>query len=549
MKSPPSSSALSLFCILFAITISPSTAIISIQSSSAWIDLPNPSGFVTCVKSMSKYVYTPSNSSYNDIYAFSARNPRFLMPDANRLLPAVIVTPGAESEVQTVVICARRNDMQIRTRSGGHDFEGLSYSSTYTRPFVLLDMINLKSVIADPVTKTAVVQAGATLGEVYYWIYRASGLLGFPAGVWSTVGATGLICGGGYGPLRRKYGFAADNVIDARIVDVNGNILDRKAMGEDLFWAIRGGSCSSFGVILTWKLNLVDIPPKVTIFTVLREDRQTEIMYPFQTIAPVLPIEVDIRCRISTVVNFNTSTRPDGLAIQLGFTGAYLGSADDLFTIFSTRLPEIGFLRSDLVEVPWIEALMQSSFFPLFSSNYTPEDFLNRSFLADIPTKAKSDFVRSPLSVPAINGLWDKLLEVGAGETTVIFTPYGGVLDNYPESTIPFPNRAGTLFMIYARVLWVGNTTQKLEWIRSLHDYLTPYVSSNPRRAYYNYDDLDLGANPSTGIISNIAARRWGSSYFNQNFNRLIAIKTLVDPLNFFRHEQTVPPFSLIQDM
>ncbi|MEI4867142.1 hypothetical protein, partial [Klebsiella pneumoniae] len=58
----------------------------------------------------------------------------------------------------------------------------------------------------------------------------------------------------------------------------------------------------------------------------------------------------------------------------------------------------------------------------------------------------------------------EKLLEVEAGETTVIFTPYGGKMDEYSESALPFPNRAGTLFMVYARILWVGNTTQKLEW-------------------------------------------------------------------------------------
>ncbi|MFZ8272516.1 FAD-binding protein, partial [Staphylococcus aureus] len=88
-----------------------------------------------------------------------------------------------------------------RIRSGGHDFEGLSYSSTYDIPFVLLDMIKLRAITVDPQKKIAYVQAGATLGELYYWIYRASGTLAFPAGVWSTVGATGLICGGGYGPL------------------------------------------------------------------------------------------------------------------------------------------------------------------------------------------------------------------------------------------------------------------------------------------------------------------------------------------------------------
>ncbi|KAK1404081.1 berberine bridge enzyme-like 18 [Heracleum sosnowskyi] len=538
MKAPTNSSPL-LFLFIFCL------ATVVVSSSSEWLDAPNPNGFITCLKGtsdrISQFILTPADASYKANFTFSARNPRFLMSN-DRLTPAVIVTPDADSQVQAVVTCARKNDMQIRTRSGGHDFEGLSYSSTYTRPFVLLDMINLRSVTVDPVKKTAIVQAGATLGEVYYYISKASGTLGFPGGVWSTVGATGLICGGGYGPLRRKYGFAADNVLDARIVNVNGRILNKRSMGEDLFWAIRGGGCASFGVILSWKLKLVDIPEKVTIFTVFREERQTEIMHPFQTVAPVLPNEVDIRCRISTV------TRNGKLVVQLGFTGAYLGPSQKLLSILNSELPQLGIQSTDLNEVPWVDALMQSSFFPMFSKNYSVEDFLDRDFLKDIPTKAKSDFVRSPISVQGLDGLWKKLLEVGETETTVIFTPYGGVLDDSPESTLPFPNRAGTLYMIYTRVLWMGDTAQKLKWIRSLEEYLTPHVSSNPRRAYYNYDDLDIGSNPNVGLTSKLAVSNWGKRYFNNNFDRLSVTKTMVDPTNFFRHEQTIIPLPLVQD-
>ncbi|KAK1366076.1 Berberine bridge enzyme [Heracleum sosnowskyi] len=522
--------------------------------SFSFVHSANPSAFIKCLTKNSQVskiiagnVLTPSNSSYTETYEFSMRNPRF--NTSERLKPAVIVTPVADSQVQTVVNCAKKFDMQIRIRSGGHDFEGLSYSSTYHNvPFVLLDMIKLKTVTVDAKAKTAIVQAGATLGEVYYWIYQASGTLAFPAGVWSTVGATGLICGGGYGPLRRKYGLAADNVIDARIVDVKGRILDRQAMGEDVFWAIRGGGCASFGIVLSWTLNLVDVPEKVTVFLIQRtlEQNATKIILPFQTIAPKLPNEVDIRVRISTI---ESPTSPRGKTVQLSFTGLYLGRPDVLLKLIQKKLPQLGMVKEDLREIPWINAIMESSFFNMFEDVYSPEDLLDRTFLLDLPTKAKSDFVRSPIPEEGIEGLWEKLLEVNPTETTVIFTPYGGRLDKIKESALPFPNRAGTLYMVYARVLWAGDTTKKLEWIRSLYNYLTPYVSNNPRRAYWNYDDIDLGVNPATGPITLADAKIWGKAYYKSNFDKLVRVKGLFDPDNFFRHEQSIPPFLPKADM
>lgn len=118
----------------------------------------------------------------------------------------------------------------MRTRGGGHDFDGLPYVSKV--PFMMVDMINLRSISVDVENCTAQVQGEANLGELYYSIAEKSNTLGFSAGFWSTVGVGGHINGGGYGVMIRKYGIDANYVVDARLMDVNGRILDRKSMGE-----------------------------------------------------------------------------------------------------------------------------------------------------------------------------------------------------------------------------------------------------------------------------------------------------------------------------
>nr|GEW32028.1 berberine/berberine-like protein [Tanacetum cinerariifolium] len=163
---------------------------------------------------------------------------------------------------------------QIRIRSGGHDYEGLSYTSFIHTPFIILDLNKLRSVTVDSDNKTAWVESGPTIGELLYTIAQKSDTLGFPVGECPTVGIGGHFSGGGYAMLARKYGLVADNVIDTLIVDVNGLILERGSMGEDLFWAIRGSGGASFGVILAWKINLVYVPLIVTVFSVTKERAQ-----------------------------------------------------------------------------------------------------------------------------------------------------------------------------------------------------------------------------------------------------------------------------------
>lgn len=38
-----------------------------------------------------------------------------------------------------------------------------------------------------------------------------------------------------------------------------------------------------------------------------------------------------------------------------------------------------------------------------------------------------------------------------------------------------------------------------IDWIRRVYEYVTPFVSNNPRAAYLNYRGLDLGVNSIEG--------------------------------------------------
>ncbi|XLR69657.1 cannabidiolic acid synthase-like [Arachis hypogaea] len=114
-------------------------------------------------------------------------------------------------------------------------------------------------------------------------------------------------------------------------------------------------------------------------------------------------------------------------------------------------------------------------------------------------------------------------------------------MSEIPESATVFPHRKGMLYGIQYSVSWNFNedATKYIKWIRTLYDYLAPYVSKLPRRAYLNYRDLDLGVNgPNTNYVE---TQSWGLKYFNYSFKRLVEVKARVDLGNFFKNEQSIP--------
>ncbi|KAK7368705.1 hypothetical protein VNO80_10733 [Phaseolus coccineus] len=483
-------------------------------------------------------IYTPSNPSFTGILNSSAQNLRLLVPSAPK--PELIFTPSNDYHVQAAVICSKKLGIHFIVRSGGHDYEGISYVSEFESPFIIVDLVKLRGIDVDIKSNTAWVQAGATNGELYYRIYEKSSVHGFPAGLCTSLGIGGHITGGAYGAMMRKFGLGVDNVLDAKIVDAHGRILDREAMGEDLFWAIRGGGGGSFGILLWWKVKLVPVPPTVTVFTVTKslEQGATKILQRWQEVAPYIDENLFIRVIIQPFRAGNNTQR----TIITSYNALFLGGATTLLQVMKTSFPELGLTRKDCLETSWIKSVLYIAGFP---SNTPPQVLLKGKSTFKNFFKAKSDFVREPIPEIGLQGLWQRLLIEDA--PLMIWNPYGGKMSQFSESDTPFPHRNGTLYKIQYVNLWQEgdkNVAKHIDWIRKLYSYMGPYVSTSPREAYVNYRDLDLGVNTKNST-NYIQASSWGYRYFKNNFERLVKIKTKVDPENVFRHEQSIPPLPI----
>ncbi|GMI97334.1 oligogalacturonide oxidase 2 [Hibiscus trionum] len=348
----------------------------------------------------SSIIYSKSHPSHSSVLRAYIRNARFNA--SSTLKPLIIITPSAESQVSAAVTCAQRLGFRLKIRSGGHDFEGLSYVAD--EPFFVLDMFNLRAITVDMADETAWVGVGATLGELYYNIWKNSRVHGFPAGVCPTVGVGGHISGAGYGNMMRKYGVSVDHVVDAKLVDVNGRILDRKAMGEDLFWAIRGGGAASFGVVLAYKIKLVPVPEKVTVFRVERllSENATDITLKWQTVAPTTDDNLFMRMLIQPV------TRNKKKTVRITVIALYLGDSDSLVSLLSKEFPELGISKQICNETSWIDTVLQ---WANFHSPTQPTALLDRNPNDANFLKRKSDYVQKPIPRKGLESLWKKIIE------------------------------------------------------------------------------------------------------------------------------------------
>ncbi|GLJ10653.1 hypothetical protein SUGI_0132510 [Cryptomeria japonica] len=515
-----------LFLLLWLVNLGGRGAVVAYSSQNA-----TALAFTSCLSGNGienvTFKSSSSSSNYYTLLEFSLQNLRYAEESVPK--PYALIVPESRDQLHKSVQCSIQHGWQIVMRSGGHSYEGLS-STSQAPNFVIIDVMKLERVEVDMKSKTAWVESGATLGQLYSAIANKTSLYGFPAGVCPTVGVGGTLSGGGLGLLARKYGVSADHVIDALLVDANGKLVDRKGMGEDVFWALRGGGGGSWGVVVAWQIRLVKVPPVITVFNVNRtgNDNVTELVERWQSVEPFAPEDLYIRVFVF-----------GGSPVSLTFNGMYLGPLPQLLKLVNEIFPEMGLVAADCNETDWIGSVISTAV-----ANGYSADLLNRYLATKRYFKNKSDYVKSAISSSGLQGVW-KIMEEKP-DSQMILAPFGGVMNRIPSTRIPFPHRAGYLYEIQYVLNWddASEDAESVAWMRKLYEYMTHYVSKSPRGAYVNYIDLDLGHASANGTSTVQQAKSWGEKYFGVNFFRLVHVKTKFDPNNIFKNAQSIPPLS-----
>ncbi|GAB1314600.1 6-hydroxy-D-nicotine oxidase [Madurella fahalii] len=166
------------------------------------------------------------------------------------LTPSCFVAPRTAHDVSKAVKILTRYRAPFTVKSGGHIAYG---GGSNIEDGITIDLVHLDDITVAPDRKTVSVGAGNR------WINVSEALdplgLAVVGGRSADVGVSGLTLGGGISYFSGRRGWACDNVVNFEVVLSSGAVVNASpTRNRDLFWALRGGGGSNFGIVTRFDL-------------------------------------------------------------------------------------------------------------------------------------------------------------------------------------------------------------------------------------------------------------------------------------------------------
>jgi FAD/FMN-containing dehydrogenase len=417
--------------------------------------------------------------------------------------PAAIVQPLDTEEVRQVVATAVRDRCLVSIRGGGHSAPGHAVCDNG----LMIDLSRVKSIVVDPVARTARAGGGVTWGE-FDAATQAHGLA-VTGGRVPTTGIGGLTLGSGSGWLERKLGFTVDNLLAAEVVLASGTVVQASASeNPELFWGLKGGG-GNFGIVTRFDYRLHAVGPLLYggILGFPHQD-MPRVLRQYRDFMDQAPDEVCGGVAVITAppepfVPESLRGRP-ALAIIVCYAGSPAEGEKAFQPLLRLDSP------MPLVQpMPYlaIQRLVEESN-PAGLRNYWKADMY--------PT----------LPDEAIDALASATAEPPSPFTSILVQPLGGAAARVPDDATAMGWRAAR-WSIHILGMWrdAADDEPNTSWVRRAWTAMSPWAQ---RGTYLNYL-MDEGTD------------RIRES-FGSHYDRMVALKDRYDPTNFFRMNQNIRP-------
>jgi hypothetical protein len=180
-----------------------------------------------------------------------------------------VVEAENAQEIASAVQFARKHHIKLVVKGTGHDYLGRSNAPDslliWTHKMRQVEMNDHFIPQGCPANTKAVpavtAEAGTRWLEAYKEVVVKNGRYVQGGGCTSVGVAGGFIQGGGFGSFSKKFGTGAAGILEAELITADGTIITaNECQNADLYWALKGGGGSTFGIVSKITLETHALP-------------------------------------------------------------------------------------------------------------------------------------------------------------------------------------------------------------------------------------------------------------------------------------------------
>ncbi|KAI1453268.1 FAD-binding domain-containing protein [Annulohypoxylon moriforme] len=433
--------------------------------------------------------------------------------------PEYAVSVRNVAQIQLAINYARNLNLRVVIKNTGHDFSaksvGMGALSIWTHNLKQIQFFGnyRQGSYRGPAFKLG---SGVQAFEVYEAARKNN--VTVVGGEGRTVGVMGgYILGGGHSPLSSLYGLAADQVLSMEVVTADGRFVTANEMSHpSLFWALRGGGGSTFGVVTS---VVVKAYPKIKV-TTLTYVLATGPSISYTQFWDALRAFFDGFITYSDAGNYEyfriSKLGPDSYFSDMGPWFAPGMNKTELETLVAPLFARFGELGVEVNPV------------------YTEYDDFYDAWYASFPVEpwgsnairqASRLFPKSNWEDQAkLNGTFDAIKSVvEEGGYIVAFNIAAAPKTGYPDNAVN-PAWRNTVMHAIMATLW--NTTSSEADMKAASDRLT-----------YGWMQRWRDVSPGAGAYMSEAdyiEPDFSQAFFGSNYARLYRIKQFYDPFGVF---------------